>query len=665
MRTTSFYLATIAVFFMVCSSFAEESFQNLGVLVVHDSSEINTPKDYIEISSDAFEGKYFSAADLLSEFAGIQSYRQGGFGSFESVSVRGISAKNILICLDGIPLNDASGGAFDLSRIDLNQIEKIEIYKNRIPAKFGGQGLGGVIHFISKKSIENQSQIGLTYGSHQFFSGNATVSVALKDSVQLKASLSVRHSDNDYEFLNRNGTEYNTEDDFKDKRENAEWTDFSANVFLRILHPDAYFSSLSFKTRYAFGGNPGREDFRTKVADFQGFSNTIQYALESPGYFDFLYLTPSLSFYFDKNLASSYYPLDHIGYVSSEYLEYGMAEYKIIPEIRAEFLPEESSRFKNLKGSFRIAYEKDIAKPRGDSKEFSLKRNTISLSSDIYFKFISFLSLGGEASVNLSEDEVESGVFVLPTGILNLDEDDKWKASFSGRAFTQFDFSYALLEFSAGRFFKQPALMELYGVFPGSISNPDLKEETALKYEASLIFPKLFRHTSLKTACFESYLENGIYWITSASFMKAENVGKAEIFGVELELDSKPVSFLEILLHTTIQKTKDKSGVSAYKNNPLPLEPELNLFTALKVHLPYQFSVQFVAKYRSEIFSDRAKKIKQPGVSNYDLALEYRPFEKTKLIFCVENLTNENYRSVYTPYPMPGREYKFSIIQKI
>ena len=110
--------------------------------------------NYTEITSAAWEGKMLSAADLLATLPGIQSYRQGGHGSFQTVSIRGIAARNILICVDGVPLNDASGGAVNLGSIDLNQMEKVEVYKSNVPARFGVSGLGGAVNFVTKNAVE-------------------------------------------------------------------------------------------------------------------------------------------------------------------------------------------------------------------------------------------------------------------------------------------------------------------------------------------------------------------------------------------------------------------------------------------------------------------------------------------------------------------------------
>ena len=165
-----------------------------------------------------------SASEVISSLSGIQGYKQGGMGSFQTVSIRGIAARNVLICVDGIPLNDAGGGAADLGAIDLNNIERIEVYKDRVPAKFGGAGLGGAINFVTKDALHSgktpKGRVIASYGSHNTFEGSVQVSASIKDSVQFSATASMRHSDNDYEFDNRNGTLYNDEDDFKDRRRN-------------------------------------------------------------------------------------------------------------------------------------------------------------------------------------------------------------------------------------------------------------------------------------------------------------------------------------------------------------------------------------------------------------------------------------------------------------
>ena len=273
-----------AVLLASVSSFSEEFIQDLGESSVYETTSVEKPlqasSSYAEVLPEAWEGRSLSAAEVLAALPGVQYTRQGGVGSFQTVSIRGVSAKNIVVCMDGIPLNDASGGAVDFGSIDLNQIEKIEVYKDRVPAKFGGRGIGGAINFITKGSKPAESvlkpdekksgRVLLSYGSHNTWEASTQLLSRLTDSASVSASLSVRHSDNDYEFESNNGTPYNHDDDFTDTRRNAEFTEYSGLFKARVLHANGVFSTLNLNFSRSDGGNPGHDDYQTSVAGYKG-----------------------------------------------------------------------------------------------------------------------------------------------------------------------------------------------------------------------------------------------------------------------------------------------------------------------------------------------------------------------------------------------------------
>jgi outer membrane cobalamin receptor len=68
---------------------------------------LQASSSYAEVLPEAWEGRSLSASEVLASLPGVQYTRQGGVGSFQTVSIRGVSAKNIVVCMDGIPLNDA------------------------------------------------------------------------------------------------------------------------------------------------------------------------------------------------------------------------------------------------------------------------------------------------------------------------------------------------------------------------------------------------------------------------------------------------------------------------------------------------------------------------------------------------------------------------------
>ncbi len=675
MRTTSNSRAAFAVRFCVVQIFCATLFaganahadvvQNLGTteIIEPPPTPAEVAPSYEEILPSAWEGRGISASEVLSALPGIQSYRQGGMGSFQTVSIRGIAARNILICVDGVPLNDAGGGAADLGAIDLNNIEKIEVYKDRVPAKFGGSGLGGAINFVTKSVLQNGGKLGgrvlASVGSHNTFEGSAQVTATPADSVQFSATVSMRHSDNDYEFKNRNGTAYNTEDDFTDTRKNAEFSEYSGNIQYRMLHAGGYFSTVSASVIHAEAGNPGLENSQTKVAGFTGENAQVSYRLESPVYFDFLLLEAALSGKFEKNVSSSYYPLDHLGYNSTEYLEYGAAGYRLISELLGTFV------FDRVEAVLRFAGSAERWEARGSVRDFALERFSGSAAGNIEFAVTDWLSVLGEGNILKIHDDIDGGKFVQPTGSVTIRDAKNRDLNLAGMVQAKFGKKDSFFggNVSVGRFYRQPQLMELYGVYQGVLSNPDLKDETALRFEAGAFIASPKNTSVFRATYFETAIDNGIFWIASANMMKAFNVAEARIRGVELELASRPNSIFETTLRATIQDPRDSGKNKTYNGLLLPGEPVQSYYAEGKIYLPLHFDLTFSSDYRTRIFSDRANRIRQPAVARYNSSLGFNPWAATRLVFAVNNISDETYKNIYSPYPAPGREYRFTLTQ--
>lgn len=674
MRETSTRFAALLLGAAV-SAFAQDGpVQDLGstdVVSANPAAQIPKSTSVVEISKDAWEGKPYSAAELLATLPGVQYYRQGGLGSFQTISIRGIAAKNIVVCMDGVPMNDGSGGAVDLGQIDLNQIEKIEVYKDRVPAKFGGAGIGGAVNFITKSAVSRgvapgessakkvNGRVLASYGSHFFWEGSAQVQSNVTDSVSFAATLSARHSDNDYEFENRNGTKYNTDDDFTDVRRNAQYTEYSGNLKYRVLHGFGGFSTFSFNASMSEAGNPGREDYQTTFAGFENQNAQLNYRMEFPEYFGWLWLELGLTGKFEKSVSHSYYPIDHIGYSTSDYMEYGAAGYKFVPELTASYYGE------RLDFSVRLAGGADYYTPRGYTSGWALDRYSYSLAGDGEYRILPWLSLGAEGSLLGVKDNVESGWLVLPTFSKNIENGAERNLSYSARVQIKLGQENGRIGGGAsfGRFYRKPDIMELYGVYPGVVSNPELKDETALRFEANAFVTTPERKTILRTTYFETHSENGIFWMNTATFVKPFNLNDALIRGLEIDLESNPVRFLRTVLRATFQDARDESETEKYNGNKLVGEPARSYYAEAQLLLPFHFDLTWSSDYRTKIYSDRANRIEQPAVAIHKATLGFNPFEKTRLSASVDNITDENYRNLYTPFPTPGREYKFTLTQ--
>jgi vitamin B12 transporter len=92
--------------------------------------------------------------EVLNNVAGITIGGNGNNpGDVKAVYMRGASAANTLILIDGIPVNDASEitGEYNISAIPVDQVERIEILKGGNSTLYGSDAVAGVINIITKK----------------------------------------------------------------------------------------------------------------------------------------------------------------------------------------------------------------------------------------------------------------------------------------------------------------------------------------------------------------------------------------------------------------------------------------------------------------------------------------------------------------------------------
>ena len=92
-------------------------------------------------------------ADVLERVAGVHVDQVGGRGGTGSVYVRGADPNYTLVLVDGVRVNDptnARGGSFDLSALDMADVERVEIARGPYSAVYGGDALAGVINIVTR-----------------------------------------------------------------------------------------------------------------------------------------------------------------------------------------------------------------------------------------------------------------------------------------------------------------------------------------------------------------------------------------------------------------------------------------------------------------------------------------------------------------------------------
>ncbi|MEM9050640.1 MAG: TonB-dependent receptor [Bacteroidota bacterium] len=105
------------------------------------------------------------------------------------LSMQGISGENVKIMVDGVPVVGRLNGNIDLTQLNLNNIERIEIVEGPLSVNYGSNALAGTINLITKTGKTNETSVGAEFFTetigHFNFSGsvnhgwnNSSVSVS-------------------------------------------------------------------------------------------------------------------------------------------------------------------------------------------------------------------------------------------------------------------------------------------------------------------------------------------------------------------------------------------------------------------------------------------------------------------------------------------------------
>ncbi len=102
-------------------------------------------------------------ADVLNQYINI-SVRPDGTTGRSSISIFGLDSQYFKIMVDNIPMvsDTGLGNNIDLTQINLDDIERIEIIEGSMGVTHGANAVSGILNIITKKSARNTWEISAT-----------------------------------------------------------------------------------------------------------------------------------------------------------------------------------------------------------------------------------------------------------------------------------------------------------------------------------------------------------------------------------------------------------------------------------------------------------------------------------------------------------------------
>jgi len=178
---------------------AEVALETVTVYTEPQWKQILSPGAVSVVVPDDYKGEQKSMGELLDIVPGLHINKRGGSGQYTTVNVRGSTAAQVAVYVDGVPQNLGGDAAVDLSLFTAENVARVEVYKGYIPVRFTGAPIGGVINIVTKKPAEASTTVSAGARSYGGLSANGLFTGPLLNGALL-LSATRDQSDGDFKY---------------------------------------------------------------------------------------------------------------------------------------------------------------------------------------------------------------------------------------------------------------------------------------------------------------------------------------------------------------------------------------------------------------------------------------------------------------------------------
>ncbi len=583
---------------VVCSSSEQDIYTTVSVIPIDQSS-----------SSDI--------ADILDSLPGIQIRR---YGTHSELTIRGASAGQLLITIDGIPVGNAQYGTTNLVDIPLNRFESVEVYRGNSPVLFGSRGTAGAVNFVSKAAASNGTSLHLSAGS---FGARGASTTATSENCLV--SLYANSADNDYEYLDHNQTFANSSDDTVRSRVNAQFEEQGG--FLNITGNGFLISSgLNTKT----SGRPGPiGGHQSPHATLENLSADIRMQVELCDEVNLDLIARTVN----EKLHDDY---SEVGWDPA-----GTTESNSTDQICRVVFDSYGIEFR--KQTFQQEHA-GLVDPKRHRKSMGM------FAAKVY----NFKNMSIKPTVRWQKLRDEFPPIPPIPGIPPLPTIPRDEADFSPTIAVM----YRMFEGHLSRLVRQPNWVELFGHRGGVAGNQSLVPERILTADAGI------RHGNYRAMFFATKTDDTIVFLQNSQYTSmAQNIGGSRIFGIELEGRGK-VRKIRWNSNLTWQSARDRGDSPVYFGKELPMLPSLQ--GAVNLSTPFMgWRFSTTAEYESASYRNRYNTDNELAPDRLLLHTQlkrtwFRHYDWTISVEA-KNLTNNSIYDV-EGFPLEGRSFAISLI---
>ncbi|VFB02082.1 Colicin I receptor precursor [Chryseobacterium taihuense] len=359
-----------------------------------------------------------TASEVLNQNLNILIEPNSGNGD-SNARIMGLGGAYTKILIDNIPVvsDQGMGNQVDLSKINVNNIERIEIVKGAMGVEYGNNAVAGVINIITKKNYAKkltallslqEETVGKDYDWYKKGNGRHVQNLNLGYKISENWNITADFNRNDFQGYKGNLEGYKYFNENNDKKRGYDWLpkdQITANAALRYAKNNtSLFLKSNFLTETVNFYNPVIEDLPLGNGNRTYIGNDRNY-----------YTTRWIhQFNIQTKIGSRIHYLGDFSYQKqdrkSQEITYDIPNRKTLTENEKKSFYESKvfysrgmfSNFLNSdKINFQLGYELDRTSGFAGSETFEFNNNGINISRSI-FNYANFLSAEWKISNQLS-----------------------------------------------------------------------------------------------------------------------------------------------------------------------------------------------------------------------------------------------------------------------
>jgi len=540
-----------------------------------------------------------NVGEVLNEVMDAKINAYGSMGAESDITLRGSSANQVLVMVDGRSVNMASTGMADLSMFPIDQVERIEVIRGPGSVLYGSGAMAGVVNIVTRDPPrELTTDVLASYGT--------------KNTRILQLDNGARLGDLGYLIT----ASQNASDGW---RENSACDGY--HVTGKLDYDMTEESRLTLNSGFSRQnkGSPGSTSWETP--------NAKQY--DEQYWFD---LTHKYEFETNSVLTSK-------AFVNQDWQEY----------------KDPDSATDEISKNNKTGVDIQQTLPAGERQ---LLLGGVYIEND----YVNISGADGASRIGgnrdlftgagFLQDEIKLLEQFTATPGLRCDVQSKWGAELSPKLSALYKIiDGTALKASVGRGFRAPTVDELYLRDDYTEGNPDLKPEESFSYDAG-IRQQLWEKSEFQVSFFQSHVKNLISWFDDGTGVyKAENVSDAFLQGVETELTTWLTSEISASLNYTLLGAKDTSG--EYDGETLIYRPKNKVGAMAGYQSKWGLKLNVNADYTDSVYIDRANTQELGGFMTMGAYAGQTICKGLEIFARGDNLLDKQYQLV-NGYPMPG-----------